>query len=195
MTTAAPASLFDRMASVARSRWGWLVVGAWAFAEAIAFPIVPDVLLGLLVLAAPRSLVRLFVALVVGALLGTVILYAASLAAPDAVRAMLLALPGIDPVMVEAAVTDTAGGSLLALAGVGPGTPLKVYTYAWATGPGTPLVLAVGVVVNRFTRVLPPVIALAVVGWLAPGWLRRHERLVLVAYAAFYVVAYVLYWS
>lgn len=185
---------FGRISEIAAGRSGLLLVGGWAFAEAIVWPIVPDVVLGLFALVAPRQLPRLFLALIVGAMLGTAVLYALATVASDAVASMLVALPGITPNMLVAAREQVAGGDPVSIALFGPGTPLKVYTWAWATGPATPLALAAGVVLNRITRIAPGVIALAVVGLLAPGFLRRHHRMVLALYALFYVVTYAVYW-
>ncbi len=185
--------LLDRIAGVAADRRGVLLVGLWAFAEAIALPVVPDVALGLLALAAPRQALRLFLVVVAAALAGTVVLFALSMAAPDAAYALLAALPGIDAATVDKARLAVAGGDPASVAGFGPGVPLKVYTFAWATGPGSPAGLALGVVLNRVTRVGPVVLALAVLGRLAPVFLRRHERLVLVLYAAAWLAVYVLY--
>ena len=185
--------ILDRIAGVASDRRGVILVGLWAFAEAIALPVVPDIALGLLALAAPRQALRLFLVLVVAALAGSAVLYALAVAAPDAVYAMLTALPGIDASTVEAAGQAVSAGDPASVAGFGPGMPLKVYTFAWATGPGTPAALALGVVLNRITRVGPVVLALAVLGHIAPGFLRRHERLVLVVYAGAWIVTYVLY--
>jgi 1-acyl-sn-glycerol-3-phosphate acyltransferase len=186
---------FVRLERIASGRAGIALVGVWAFAEAIAFPIIPDVPIGLLVLVAPRRIVGLFAALVVGALAGTAVLYVLSLAAPGAVESMLLALPAIPDTMIAAARDTVAAGDPASIALVGPGTPLKVYTYAWATGPATPIALAVGAVLNRITRIGPVLLLLAALGWIAPQFLRRHDRLTLAVYAAAYVALYAIYWS
>jgi 1-acyl-sn-glycerol-3-phosphate acyltransferase len=172
-----------------------VLVAAWAFAEAIAFPIIPDVAIGLLALVAPRRTLPLFAVLVAGALAGTAVLYALTLAAPDGVEAMLLALPGISETTLATARETVAGGNPTSIALVGPGTPLKVYTFAWATGPATPIALALGAVLNRITRIGPGLLALAALGWFAPAFLRRHDRLVLAVYTTAYAVGYALYWS
>jgi hypothetical protein len=186
---------FLRLERIAGGRAGVVLVATWAFAEAIAFPIIPDVAIGLLALVAPRRTLTLFAALVAGALGGTAVLYVRSLAAPDAVEAMLLALPGIPESMIAAARDTVAAGNPTSIALVGPGTPLKVYTFAWATGPATPLALAVGAVLNRITRIGPGLLVLAALGRFAPGFLRRHDRLTLGVYATAYLVAYAIYWS
>jgi hypothetical protein len=80
------------------------------------------------------------------------------------------------------------------MATFGFGAPLKVYTYAWAVGSAAPPLLAVGVVLNRITRVGPFVLGCAALGLLAPGWVRRHERLVLAAYAVLWIAIYAYVW-
>ena len=186
---------FARLERIANGPAGLALVGTWAFAEAIFFPIIPDVAIGLLALVAPRRAVPLFLVLVAGALAGTAVLYWWTLLAPGAVHSMLLALPGIHESTIIAARETVAGGNPLSIALVGPGTPLKVYTFAWATGPATPVALAVGAVLNRITRIGPVLLLLAALGWLAPGFLRRHGRLTLAVYASAYVALYAIYWS
>ncbi len=186
---------FARLEALARGRGGLLLVGGWGFAEAVFLPIVPDVALGLLALVVPRRLPALFGAVVVGALAGSAVMYSLSLAAPDAVAAALLALPAIPQSMLTNAQAAVADGGLLSMTLQPPGTPLKVYTWAWAVDANGPVGLAGAIVVNRIARILPGAIGLAVLGHVAPGFLRRHNRLVLAAYAAFYMVAYAVYWS
>lgn len=184
-----------RLEGVASGRAGLILVGTWGFAEAIAFPVIPDVAIGLLALVVPRRAVPMFAALLVGAVAGSAVLYGLTLAGPDTVEAMLLALPAIPPSMLAEASATVADGSPTSLAVAGPGTPLKVYTYAWATGPATPIALAAGVVLNRVTRIAPGLLLLAVAGHLAPAFLRRHDRLVLTVYTAAYVAGYAVYWG
>jgi hypothetical protein len=182
-----------RLEAVAGGWAGPAIVAVWALVEATLLPVVPDVALCLLVLVAPRRAPVLFAALVAGSLAGTAIWYAVAVGAPDAVRSMLLAVPGVDAAMVSSAGRLVASGDPLSIAQLGPGTPLKVYTFAWATGPGGPAALALGVILNRITRIGPGLLLAGVAGWVAPGPIRRHARLVLVAYAALWVIVYALY--
>lgn len=184
-----------RLESYAAGRGGLALISLWAFTEAIALPIVPDVALGLLVLVAPRRAAVLFGALLLASLAGTAVLFVATTVAPDAVTNMILALPGISASMLQGARTTVAAGDPMALALFGPGTPLKVYTLAWAIGPATVLPLAGGAIVNRLTRVGPGLVTLTVIGWVAPSFVRRHARLVLLAYATFWIVLYAIYLS
>jgi membrane protein YqaA with SNARE-associated domain len=185
-----PFAVLERLAE---GRAGLVLVSVWAFAEAILLPVVPDIAACLLALAVPRRTLALFVALVAGSLAGTAVLYALAIADPDAVSSMLLALPGINSDMLRMAQQLVASGDPLSIAQLGPGTPLKVYTVAWAAGPAAPLALAVGVILNRITRIAPGLLLAAAAGWLAPAFIRRHDRLILAGYAAFWIVAYALY--
>jgi hypothetical protein len=183
----------DAIAGFAETRRAALLVGAWAAAEAIVLPVVPDVALVLLALAAPRRATPLFGALLVGALAGSLVLFALASAAPERVDAMIRAIPGIDAPMVAAAGSSLEQDGIAGFAQFGPGPPLKVYTTQWAAADRDLPGLIVGVVLNRVTRIAPTVIAAALVGWLLPGWLRRHERLVLIAYAVAWTAVYAVY--
>jgi membrane protein YqaA with SNARE-associated domain len=183
----------DAVARFAASRWAVVLVAAWAFGEAIVLPVVPDIALDLLSLAAPRRAPRLFLVATLASLLGSIVLFAAALAAPGPVRDLVLAVPGIDQAAFDSASRTVTTGVPSSIAQFGPGIPLKVFTVAWALGPGNVVPFVVGVVLNRITRIAPTLIVATAIGAAAPGWSRRHERLVLVAYAAVWLVVYALY--
>jgi hypothetical protein len=169
-------------------------IGAWAFGEAIVLPVVPDVALGLLSLAAPRRAAALFGAVLVGAVAGSIALAAAASAAPASVDGMLLALPGIDADTIATVGARLATDGVLGFAQFGPGPPLKVYTVEWTAAGGSWPGLILGVLLNRVTRIGPVVLVAALGGRLFSGWLRRHERLVLPAYIVAWTVFYAIYW-
>ena len=168
-------------------------MGGWAAAEAIILPVVPDVGLCMLVLAAPRRSVQLFLAVVAGALLGTMLLAMLSAASPSGVESMLLGLPGIDATVLVDSAAAVADRGVGAFGQLGPGTPLKVYTHAWIGQGGDVAGLLAGTVVNRLTRIGPAMLVSAALGWRVGGWIRARERAVLIAYAAFWIVVYALY--
>ena len=188
-------TMFERLERFAATRQATVLIGGWGMAEAIAFPVVPDVALYLLAMAAPKYAARLFAAAIVGALAGAAVLAGLTTVDPDAARSLMLAIPGINHQMLQAAERAMAGGDVLAFVGFGPGTPVKVYIVAWILAGGSPLLVFVGVIVNRLTRMGPGVLVMAVVGSLAPGFLRRHERLVLAIYVGLWVLTYVLYFA
>jgi 1-acyl-sn-glycerol-3-phosphate acyltransferase len=188
-----PGAALDALARFAATRGAAVLVAAWAAAEAIVLPVVPDVALVLLALAAPRRSAPLFAALVAGALAGSLVLFGLATAAPDRVDTTLRAIPGIDEATIAAADASLADDGVAGFAQFGPGPPLKVYTAQWAATDGGVFGLLAGVVLNRLTRIGPVLVAAAVAGWLIPGWLRRHERLVLAGYALAWAAVYALY--
>jgi membrane protein YqaA with SNARE-associated domain len=188
-------TIFDRLARFAATRQAAILVGAWGAVEAIVLPVVPDVVLYVLALAAPRQAGRLFAAAIAGALAGSAVLAGLAMTTPEAARSLVLAVPGIDQTLLEAAQRAVAGGDVLGFVGFGPGTPLKVYTLAWALAGGSSWLLVLGVVVNRLTRMGPGVVVTALIGAVAPGFLRRHERLVLAVYVALWIATYVIYFA
>ena len=185
-------SVFERLERFADRPAAIAMIGLWATAEAIVLPVVPDVGLCLLVLAAPRRSAHLFAAVVVGAVVGTVVLAALSAQAPDAVRAMLLGLPGIDPAMLAEADGTLDRHGIAGFARFGPGTPLKVFTDAWVVQGGEVPGLLVGAALNRLTRIGPAVLVAAAVGWFLGRWIRRREGLTLAAYGAFWLLVYAI---
>jgi hypothetical protein len=187
--------VIDRLAVLARSPGGFALVAAWACAEAVLLPIVPDVVLLPLVASAARATPRLVLALVIGALIGSAILVGLVLADADQVRSFLVALPGIDASTLSSVEADLTAHGAAAFAAVGPGVPLKVYTTAWAASDGSPIVLAAAVVMNRLTRIGPGILVAAVIGRLVPRQLRKHERIILAAYAVGWIALYLVYWG
>lgn len=189
------AGWLDRIGRFAGGRAAIVLVALWSFAEAILLPIVPDVALNVLALAAPRRAPVLFAVSIVASILGTAVLFAFAVSQLATAQSLVLGLPAIDQPMLDAARATVAAGDPASLALFGPGTPLKVFTVAWASGSGTALGLLVGVVINRLTRIGPYVLGAMGVGALLPSLLRRYDRLVLALYALGWIVVYVDLWS
>jgi hypothetical protein len=168
-------------------------MGLWAAAEAIVLPIVPDVGLCLLVLAAPRRTVRLFAAVIGGAIVGTLVLAAFASLAPDAARAALLAIPGVDTTVLAGADQALARDGVGGFAQFGPGAPLKVYSVEWLARGGDVGGLLLGAILNRMTRIGPALIAAALIGRFAAPWLRSHSHAMFFLYAAFWLAVYAAY--
>lgn len=185
----------DRIARFAETRGAAVLVAAWAFGEAIVLPIVPDVVLDLLGLAAPRRSPLLFLVGLVASLAGTLVLFAVAASRLAGAEALVLAVPAIDQPMLDAARATVAGGDPASIALFGPGTPLKVFTVAWAADSAPLSALLVGAVLNRLTRIGPALVACVGVGAVARAWVRRHERLALGLYAGFWIVTYAAYWT
>jgi hypothetical protein len=183
----------ERVERFAGRRAAVAAMAAWAAAEAIVLPIVPDVGLCLLVLAAPLRGPRLFAAVAIGAVAGTLVLALLATQSPAVARTLLLSVPAIDVAVLDGADGSLARNGVAGFAQLGPGTPLKVYTIEWLRQGGDIAGLVVGAVANRLTRIGPPTIVAALVGYLAGPWLRRHARLTVGAYAGLWLVFYAAY--
>ncbi len=165
-------TLRHRVAGLAGSRAGIAVVAGWAAAEAFSWPIVPEVLVGLLVLAAPRRAPVLAATAVV-----------ASTAA--AVLALLLAGAGwsfpqplvTHRMQVEARREVATEGATGVRHQPMSGIPLKVYATAAGRAHSDPATFARATVEGRGLRMVVVSAALALVGALGRRW-RRYYPLV-----------------
>jgi len=167
----------------------------WGAAEAVALPVVPDVGLCLLALAAPRQAARLFAAVLVGAVAGTLILAFLTALAPGAVRAMLLALPGIDASLIVEANSQLQRDGVLGFVQLGVGPPLKVYSNEWLALGGDVPGLVSGSILNRLTRIGPVLVVASGAGLVLASGIRRRSGATLAAYAAFWIAVYVILWT
>lgn len=149
------------------SRWGVALAFAWAFAEAISWPVMAEMFLVLLAAAAPRRIPRLSLALIAGSVVGVLTTAAA------AARGVRFPAPWTTPRMVEAATTHLADGPAGILHQALDGIPIKVYARVAGETGLDPVALTAWTVVGRGLRLAA--IAL-LVGWLAHRlhpWLRR----------------------
>jgi 1-acyl-sn-glycerol-3-phosphate acyltransferase len=162
-----PRGSFDRAASTARSRWALAAMAVWGFAEALAWPIIPDFLLLPLVVLAPRRWMHLCAAALAGSLLGGAVSFAAGAAGWGPM--LLDQVPLVTDRMVSetaARLADDGAGALLSqpLAGI----PYKVFSYQ-AAPAGVPATAFVAFsAIARGARF----VAIAGVGALAGRWLR-----------------------
>ncbi|MFI1828011.1 lysophospholipid acyltransferase family protein [Streptomyces sp. NPDC020412] len=62
-----------RVAAVAAGRWGLLIAFVWAFAEALSWPLMPELLLGAACFAAPAAALRLSATALAGSLAGSLL--------------------------------------------------------------------------------------------------------------------------
>jgi len=132
---------------------------ALSFAEAVIFPVMPEVMLAPMSLSQPRRAFRFATLSLVGSLAGAVLGYALGHYAFEAVRPLFEALGWIDKIDAQVAhLRQLAAQSpwkafwLLVLAGFTP-IPLKIFT--WASGVvGVPLLpFLASMLVGRGKRV------------------------------------------
>ena len=185
--------LVNRIARVL-DRSGLAISGAWGFAEATVFFVVPDVAVGVVALLAPRRWWRVASLTIGASLLGGLVLFTAASVDRDTARSVVTALPGIDEEMTSGVAGDLEddGGMALVRAPFS-GIPYKVYAVemadrSWAVGSFLGWSLP-----SRAMRILPVAGFAALVGRWFAGFIRRRTGLVLGAYLVGWVVLYVFY--
>ena len=172
-----------------------VVLVGWGVAEALVLPVVPDVLIGLLVLAAPWSIGPLLGAAVAGGVAGSLVGWWLLRRRPDVARRLLEIQPALGRPGLDAAVERLRARGLVAgFAQVGPGLPLKAYLHALhVLAPGTSGAVVAGLaLVNRLARLGPPALAFAALHPFAVGWPPALLAAVwIVGWTAFYVAYWV----
>ncbi|WP_328865310.1 lysophospholipid acyltransferase family protein [Streptomyces sp. NBC_00304] len=156
-----------RVAAVVTSRWGLPLAFCWAFAEALSWPLMPELLLGAVCVAAPRAALKMSLGALAGSLAGGLL-------------ALQLASAGVQ--LPAPLTTDRMRAEVrheLALEGASAvrhqpwnGVPFKVYG-AEAGRAGVPAAEWLGAsAAARGSRTLTVGLGLAGFGLL----LRRHRR-------------------
>lgn len=109
----------------ARDLW---IAGAWGFAEAVFFFIVPDVWLSRVALRSWRRALAASLAATAGALAGGALVHALGARLGGTVLEWIDRLPAVSAAMIEAAGLELSDGPLRALIrGMTSGTPYKIY--------------------------------------------------------------------
>jgi membrane protein YqaA with SNARE-associated domain len=171
-------STLEPFAALAASPWILVVLFAWGAGEALVLPVVPDVLIGILAMAAPERSPVLLGAAILGGVL------------------VLALQPGLGRRGLDAAERRLRQRGLVGgFAQVGPGLPLKAYVHALAAvAPGeSPAKVAALALVNRMTRLVPVTLVFATLHPLAQasGW---SPALLAAVYATGWIVFYAAYW-
>jgi hypothetical protein len=184
------------VAALAASPVVLVLLFAWGVGEAVALPVVPDVLLGWLALATPAALGVPTAAAIAGGVAGAVILAGLRRTRPSLVEVILRAQPGLgERGMVEARERLIRLGAGRGFAQVGPGLALKAYVAALVgLAPQTGVVaVARFALVNRVTRIVPVVAAFAALG-LAAAPLGVPTGAAAGGYAAGWTLFYAVFW-
>lgn len=151
-----PASraLADRWRRVAGGRSGVATCFLWAVGEATVWPVIPDVALFLLVLAAPRRAPWLLVATVAGATVGGTITVFASSVAPDAAMNAVLHMPLVHVRSVATVEAYLRDHSLVEAFFYQPwsGLPFKLWAVLAVSGGHQPLSVVPVFVAGRTLR-------------------------------------------
>jgi len=172
--------LYDRTLQWARHPRATALLGGLSFAEAIVFPVMPEVMLAPMALAQPRRGVYFATVSLVGSLLGAVVGYLLGHFAYELIKPLLVALGWMERIDAQVAhLREISARSpwqafwLLVLAGFTP-IPLKIFT--WASGiVGVPMLpFLASMLVGRGKRVYLVAIAVRLGGERAEAALRRY---------------------
>jgi membrane protein YqaA with SNARE-associated domain len=181
-----------RMRAFAVSRWALALVAVWACAEALSWPFVPELLLGVVLLAAPRAALRLVPLAAVASVVGCVLAY--GVAASGTHVPQPLTTPRMHAV-VEG--TTAAEGAHAVRRQAWSGIPVKVYA-AEAGQARVPVgEFAIGAARARGGRILVVGALLALIGAAFSRAPRFYPALVGVGLAGYSLglVRVVAHWS
>lgn len=172
--------LYERTMSWARHPRAPTLLGLISFAEAVIFPVPPEVMMAPMALAQPLRAFRFATISLLGSLAGAVLGYALGHFAYELVKPMLVALGWIDRIEEQVAyLREIAQQSpwqafwILVLAGFTP-IPLKIFT--WASGiVGVPMLpFLASMLVGRGKRVYLVALAIRLGGAKAEATLNRY---------------------
>jgi len=172
--------LYERTIAWARHRHAPALLTGLSFAEAVVFPVPPEVMLAPMCLAQPRRGFWFATLSLAGSLVGAVVGYALGHFAYELVKPMLAALGWMERIDAQvqqlreiAAHSPWQAFWLLVLAGFTP-IPLKIFT--WASGiVGVPLgPFLASMFIGRGKRVYLVALAIRLGGVRAEAALRRY---------------------
>jgi membrane protein YqaA with SNARE-associated domain len=190
-------STLEPFAAVAESPWILAVLVAWGVGEALVLPVVPDVLIGILAMAAPERAPVLLGAAILGGVLGALATWRMDTAHPAIGERVLALQPGLGRRGLDAAERRLRERGLVAgFAQIGPGLPLKAYLHALAAvSPRQPDRTVAGLaLLNRLTRLGPVTLVFAALHPIvvSSGW---SAAMLAVVYAAGWILFYAAYWT
>lgn len=178
----ADSALRRRVADFAASRTVLLVVAGWALAEAFSWPLLPEVLLAALVVAAPRRAVRLAATAAAASVAGCLLAYALYAAGGSAPQ------PLTTPRMHAAVAAETrAEGARAVRQQPLSGIPVKVYAAEAGRRHVPAGRFAEEVAVARGVRILGVGLALGAAGALLARWRRFYPAYLVVGVAGYAV--------
>lgn len=166
-------SLRLRVAEFTKTRVCLALVLAWAFLEAIVWPVVPELLLVVLVLAAPSSWRRLTATALGGAVIGGVVMLGLAGAGIETPQ------PLVTDSMRAEATSDVAGhGAYAVYQQPVSGIPFKVYSAAAGDAGVDPVAFVAHSAVARGGRFVLVVAVAAAVAMAMQKWRRFYPLLV-----------------
>jgi membrane protein YqaA with SNARE-associated domain len=161
---------------LALGRTGPTICFLWAVGEATVWPVIPDVALFALLLAAPRRAPRLLLATTAGACIGGVITVAAATLAPHAALTVVTHVPLVHPRSIPVVESHLATQPLPLAFLYQPwsGIPFKLWAVLATTGGYAPLAVVPCFVLGRLGRFAAVALVGAGIGRLLE---RRLDRI------------------
>ncbi len=187
--------LYSRFEQHGDSTLSFAIAFIWGLAEATLFFIIPDVYLGLVALFNWRRGLWTPMATVSGAVVGGAIMYTLAANNGEAMAQLLTRIPLIDSTMVRSVGEQLQAGGLIAMV-IGPLQAIPYKIYAVQAGqqhlPFIPFLFIT--IPARLERILPVVVASAVVGVVFKKHIQRYTTLILAAYGLLWAAIYVTYY-
>ena len=163
-----------------------------AVAEAIVWPIIPDVLLGLLVIAQPPRVAKTLTAAIVGSAVGAALLWGLASTSPTEAERVLPHLPlAFEADVVSVRERIAQDGTFAFVRQPISGIPFKVWAIVGATSGLPPMPALAIVVLARAVRMSLVALVAAVLGtWFATR-IRDYWLVLLAIYLAVFVLGWI----
>jgi hypothetical protein len=167
----------------------------WGFAEGTLFFIIPDLVLSWASLAGVRGGIKILGAILAGAVVGGICMYAWAVWRPDSARSAVAAVPFVRTKMFEKVREDyRAHGASGIFYTLGTGIPYKVYAVL-APSITSPVTFGLISIPARFERLALSWVVPTMLGLFLRRWIRNHRRLTAAIWLGFWIVTYAIYWS
>ncbi|OLF05852.1 hypothetical protein BLA60_34285 [Actinophytocola xinjiangensis] len=176
-----------RIARLAASRWGLALVAAWSFTEALSWPLIPESLLAILCVAAPRFAPRLILTTVLASVAGGVAALGLYAATPVTLPQPLTT----DRMLVQVRTELRAEGAAAVAHQPSSAIPYKLYSAEAGRMGVNAGEWAVNSLTARGERMVIIGAVLALIGVLAQRW-RRFYPVWVVAFTGLFVVGLTL---
>jgi membrane protein YqaA with SNARE-associated domain len=183
---------FDRWAAIADSSVGWRLMAIWALAEALVWPIIPDVLLGLLVVIQPRRIARTLTAAIVGSAVGAALVWGLASTWPTEAERVLPHLPlAFEADVVSVRERIAQDGTFAFVRQPISGIPFKVWAIVGATSGLPPMPALAIVVLARAVRMSLVALVAAALGARFTSLIRDYWLVLLAIYLAVFVLGWI----
>lgn len=167
----------------------------WGFAEGTLFFIVPDLILSWASLAGVKHGVKIFGAILAGAVIAGLCLYTWAVWRPDSAHSAVASVPFVRAKMFDKVEADYRMHGVTGIFyTLGTGIPYKVYAVL-APPITNPATWALVTVLARLERMALSWLIPTFLGWFLRRWIRNHQRLTAALWLGFWTITYAIYWS